>query len=77
MRVGVFGGTFDPVHVGHLILAEQARDHCRLDRVRFVLAHRPPQKEGQPITRFDVRLEMLELALAGNPAFVPDPIEQE
>src|SRR4051794_36703914 len=77
MRVGIFGGTFDPVHVGHLILAEQARDHARLDEVWFVPAPRPPQKEGQSITRFDQRVEMLELALAGNPAFRIDPIEKE
>jgi nicotinate-nucleotide adenylyltransferase len=77
MRVGIFGGTFDPVHVGHLILAEQARDFARLDEVWFVPAPRPPQKEGQSITRFDQRVEMLELALAGNPAFKIDPIEKD
>lgn len=77
MRVGIFGGTFDPVHVGHLILAEQARDFARLDEVWFVPAPRPPQKEGQPITRFEQRVEMLELAVAGNPAFRIDPIEKE
>jgi nicotinate-nucleotide adenylyltransferase len=77
MRVGIFGGTFDPVHVGHLILAEQARDYARLDEVWFVPAPRPPQKEGQSITRFEQRVEMLELALAGNPAFKIDPIEKD
>jgi nicotinate-nucleotide adenylyltransferase len=75
MRVGIFGGTFDPVHLGHLILAEQARDHLQLDAVWFVPALRPPQKEGQPITRFEQRLEMLELAIAGHPAFRIDPRE--
>ncbi len=77
MRIGIFGGTFDPVHMGHLILAELARDHARLDEVWWLLAHRPPQKEGLAITRFDTRAEMLELALAGNPAFRVEAIEKE
>lgn len=76
MRVGIFGGTFDPVHVGHLILAEQARDHARLDQVWFVPAPRPPQKNGQAITRFEQRVEMLELAIAGQPAFRIDEVER-
>jgi len=75
MRVGIFGGTFDPVHLGHLILAEQARDYVQLDEVWFVPASRPPQKEGQPITRFEQRLEMLELAIAGHSSFRIDPRE--
>jgi nicotinate-nucleotide adenylyltransferase len=77
MRVGIFGGTFDPVHLGHLILAEQARDQARLDEVWFIPAPRPPQKEGQTITRFEQRVEMLSLALAGNPAFKIDEIEKD
>src|SRR5262249_60569098 len=75
MRIGIFGGTFDPVHHGHLILAEQAREQGRLDEVWFVPAPRPPQKEAQAITRFDQRVEMLTLALAGQPAFRIDRIE--
>src|SRR3954469_11691532 len=75
MRVGVFGGTFDPVHYGHLILAEQAREQGRLDEVRFVPAARPPHKAGRDVTRFDRRVEMLQLALAGNPAFRVDELE--
>src|SRR5258708_2482457 len=77
MRVGIFGGTFDPVHVGHLILAEQAREQAQLDEVWFVPAFRPPQKEDQPVTRFDQRVEMLALAIAGNPAFRIDELEKE
>jgi nicotinate-nucleotide adenylyltransferase len=77
MRVGIFGGTFDPVHLGHLILAEQARDQASLDEVWFVPAPRPPQKEGQSITRFEQRVEMLSLALAGNPAFRIDELEKD
>jgi nicotinate-nucleotide adenylyltransferase len=75
MRVGVFGGTFDPVHYGHLILAEQAREQGRLDEVWFVPAARPPHKAGRDVTRFDRRVEMLRLALAGNPAFRVDELE--
>jgi nicotinate-nucleotide adenylyltransferase len=77
MRVGVFGGTFDPVHFGHLILAEQCREQGPLDQVWFVPAPRPPQKESQAITRFEQRVEMLHLALAGNPAFRVDELEKD
>ena len=76
MRVGVFGGTFDPVHFGHLILAEQCREQGRLEEVLFVPAPRPPHKP-QPIARFDQRVEMLALALAGNPTFRIDEIEKD
>jgi nicotinate-nucleotide adenylyltransferase len=77
MRVGIFGGTFDPVHMGHLILAEQAREQARLDAVWFVPAPRPPHKPEAELTRFEQRVEMLELALAGNPAFRIDDLEKE
>ena len=76
MRIGIFGGTFDPVHLGHLILAEQAREQGQLDEVWFVPAPRPPQKDGLSISRFDVRVEMLELAIAGHPSFRVDPLEK-
>jgi nicotinate-nucleotide adenylyltransferase len=77
MRVGVYGGTFDPIHYGHLILAEQCRAQGRLDQVWFVPAPRPPNKVEQSLTRFDQRVEMLQLALAGNAAFRIDEIEKE
>jgi nicotinate-nucleotide adenylyltransferase len=77
MRIGIFGGTFDPVHLGHLILAEQCREQGDLDQVWFVPAPRPPQKEGQVITRFEQRVEMLQLALAGNPTFRVDEVEKD
>ncbi len=77
MRVGVFGGTFDPVHTGHLLLAEQAREQGRLDEVWFVPAPRPPHKDEPALTRFEQRVEMLALALAGNPAFRIDELEKE
>ena len=76
MRIGVFGGAFDPVHFGHLILAEQCREQGRLDSVLFVPTARPPHKP-RPGARFDQRAEMLALALAGNPAFQIDEIEKD
>jgi nicotinate-nucleotide adenylyltransferase len=77
MRIGVFGGTFDPVHLGHLILAEQCREQGRLDQVWFVPAASPPHKQGQPLTPFAQRVEMLALALAGQPAFRIEELEKE
>jgi len=75
MRIGVFGGTFDPVHLGHLILAEQCREQGRLDRVLFVPSARPPHKQNHPVTPFRQRVEMLQLATAGHPAFRIDERE--
>ena len=77
MRVGIFGGTFDPVHAGHLILAEQGREQGRLDEVWFVPAAHPPHKEIPTPTRFEQRVEMLALAIAGHPAFRIDELESE
>jgi nicotinate-nucleotide adenylyltransferase len=77
MRVGVFGGTFDPVHLGHLLLAEQCREQGRLEEVWFVPAARPPHKDAPALTRFEQRVEMLALAVAGNPAFRIDELEKE
>jgi nicotinate-nucleotide adenylyltransferase len=77
MRIGIFGGTFDPIHYGHLILAEQCREQGRLDEICFIPAPRPPQKAEDALTRFEQRVEMLALALAGNPAFRIDELEKE
>lgn len=68
-RVGLLGGTFDPVHYGHLLLAEEARVAVPLDRVLFVPAGQPPHKLGEPHTAAAHRLRMLELAIEDNPAF--------
>lgn len=76
-RIGVFGGTFDPVHVAHLILAEQCREQGRLDQVWFVPSARPPHKQDHPRTPFGQRVEMLALALAGYPAFQLNEVERE
>lgn len=77
MRIGIFGGTFDPVHHGHLIIAEAAREQARLDEVWFVPAARPPHKLGQSLTPFDRRVDMLRLAIAGEPAFRVDETEKD
>jgi nicotinate-nucleotide adenylyltransferase len=77
MRIGVFGGTFDPVHLGHLILAEQCREQGRLDQVWFIPAASPPHKQGQTLTPFAQRVEMLALAIAGQPAFRIDELEKD
>lgn len=74
-RLGLFGGTFDPPHVGHLALAEQARDQLGLDRVRFVPAGNPPHKQGRVRTPVAHRVAMTRLAVRGNPAFEVSTLE--
>ncbi len=73
--VGLLGGTFDPIHHGHLAIGEEARETLGLERVVFVPAAIPPHKPGQPVTEAGHRLAMLELAVATNPAFEVSPIE--
>ncbi len=68
-RIGAFGGTFDPVHVGHLIAAAELRHVLKLDRVLFLPAGDPPHKAEQRITPATHRLAMLRLAVADEPAF--------
>jgi nicotinate-nucleotide adenylyltransferase len=74
MRLGLFGGTFDPIHLGHLILAETCREECSLDRVWFVVAGQPPHKRRTPSPIGD-RLEMARIAIAGHPALEVSEIE--
>ena len=69
MRIGIFGGTFDPPHLGHLILADEASVQLRLDRLLWVLTPNPPHKLGQPISPLEQRLELVQAAIADNPAF--------
>ena len=69
MRIGIFGGSFDPVHFGHLLLAECCREQGQLDAVRFVPAAVPPHKQQRELTPAQNRIEMLELAIGGHPAF--------
>ncbi|WP_020470887.1 nicotinate-nucleotide adenylyltransferase [Zavarzinella formosa] len=78
MRIGIFGGTFDPVHTGHLIMAELAREQGRLDQLWFVPSYKPPHKQEQEIAPFDRRVDMLNFALAGQEEkFRVDLIEQQ
>lgn len=77
MKVGVFGGTFDPPHLGHLIVAQDAALVLGLDRVLFVPAAAPPHKRDRAITPGPVRLAMLEAALAGNARFALEAMELE
>jgi nicotinate-nucleotide adenylyltransferase len=74
-RLGLLGGTFDPVHVAHLHIATCALEELALDEVRFIPAGSPPHKPGLPITGAADRLRMLELATAGVPGFAVDPID--
>ena len=69
MKLGVFGGTFDPIHLGHLYIAEEAREHLGLDEVLFIPAGQPWLKSTQRITEAHHRLTMAELAVAENPYF--------
>lgn len=75
MRVGVIGGTFDPIHVGHLIMAEGARDALGLGRVVFVPAGQPPHKRSSRITPAARRLAMTRLAIAGNAYFAVSRVD--
>lgn len=71
MRLGIFGGTFDPVHYGHLLLAEICRQELALDEVRFVPAGNPPHKSGD-ISEGHSRADMVKLAVSGYPEFTVD-----
>ena len=77
MRIGVLGGTFDPIHIGHLWMAEAARDQLALDRVYLVPASRPPHKTGQETTSYEDRLAMTRLAVAGSPGLEASEIERD
>jgi nicotinate-nucleotide adenylyltransferase len=75
--VGILGGTFDPIHHGHLVIAEEAREALGLEQVLFVPAASPPHKPGRRITDPEHRLAMVRLAVKGNPAFAVSVIEVE
>ena len=64
MNIGLFGGTFDPIHRGHLALARAARERCELSRILFVPANVPPHKQSQPLSAFPHRYAMIALATA-------------
>jgi nicotinate-nucleotide adenylyltransferase len=77
MRIGLFGGTFNPIHLGHLRSAEEVREAFALDRIYFVPAAQPPHKGGSDLAPATHRLRMVELAVADNPSFSASAIELE
>ncbi len=75
MNIGLFGGTFDPLHRGHLALARAARERCNLSRILFVPANIPPHKQRQPLLGFAHRYAMIVLATAQEKDFAPSLLE--
>ncbi|RWR15183.1 nicotinate-nucleotide adenylyltransferase [Siminovitchia fortis] len=74
-KIGILGGTFDPPHLGHLIIANEVLDRLGLDEVRFMPNHEPPHKERHSGTSVENRLDMLERAIDGHPKFSIETIE--
>lgn len=75
MKIGILGGTFNPIHIGHLILAEEAREKLALERIIFVPTYLPPHKENSDIAPANRRLEMVRLAIKGNAKFSVSDME--
>jgi nicotinate-nucleotide adenylyltransferase len=75
MNIGFFGGTFDPIHRGHIALARAAMEQYKIHRIHFVAANNPPHKQGEPLTPFLHRFAMLALATVNEKAFVPSLLE--
>ncbi len=75
MKVGILGGTFNPIHVGHLLIAQDAMEQAGLDRVKFIPAATPPHKTPEHLVSAAHRVRMIQLAIAGNPRFEVDDIE--
>lgn len=75
MNIGLFGGTFDPIHRGHIALARAARERCKLSRILFVPAGIPPHKQLQPLSDFAHRYAMIALATAQEKDFLPSLLE--
>lgn len=75
MKLGVLGGTFDPVHAGHLYLGAYTREYLELDRVLFMVAKAPPHKQTKPVTDSYHRYAMTVLALQDSPAFFASRLE--
>ena len=75
MNIGLLGGTFDPIHRGHIALARAALEKCKLSRIYFVTANVPPHKQLQPLSSFLHRYAMVALATAPEKAFVPSLLE--
>ena len=75
MRIGIFGGTFDPPHVGHLILAEECRTQLSLDRLLWVVTDNPPHKNYANVSPVEQRVDLVAKAIAGNPDFILSRID--
>ncbi len=75
MRLGLFGGTFDPIHNAHLTVAREAADQFRLEQVWFIPAAHPPHKAGQSNASYEARYRMTELACRADPRFVASRLE--
>lgn len=75
MRLGIFGGSFNPIHNGHLTIASQVRERLQLDRILFIPTGEPPHKRGWPLAPARDRYEMVRLAIAGTPSFDISDIE--
>ena len=76
-RIGIFGGTFNPVHIGHVRAAIEVAEALGLAGVEFAPAARPPHKSGDPLLDFALRLELCRAAVAGIPGFSVNPLENE
>ena len=74
-NIGIMGGTFDPIHNGHLMLGEQAYEEYQLDEVWFMPSGHPPHKKNQKITDPDIRLTMTQLAIEGKTGLVCSDFE--
>ena len=75
MRIGILGGTFNPIHIGHLLLAETARDTLALDRVLFIPTNQPPHKRVRDLLPAAERLKLVRLAVRDRPSFIASDIE--
>lgn len=75
VRVGILGGTFDPIHIGHLVSAQVARDALELTSVRFLPSYHPPHRPGPPVASGASRLAMIDLAISGTPGWHASDLE--
>ena len=75
MRIGILGGTFDPIHMGHLILAQEVYERLTLTRVIFVPCHMPPHKAAKAFANSEDRYQMAVLATQENPSFEVSMVE--
>src|SRR5882724_11536515 len=74
-RIGILGGTFNPIHLGHLLMAQDAMEQMRLDRVKFIPSATPPHKAVDALASERDRLHMIELAIRDNDRFESDDVE--